>query len=401
MPYCKAKSAGDISTFSVHNGFPEGLVRGFRSGFLTDQDYNNLTQCESLDDVKLNLQESDYDQFLAASAKVTPAIIQEKAIHKMVTEFNYLKAQAQEPLVTFMEYIQYEYMIENVMLLLKGTLSGRNVEELIEQCHPLGLFSYSTMKMIPLFDASPKGYTDLYQTVLVDTPIGEYFSKYLEDVRPSGREKDSGVESAGMVRNVLEEVEIEIIKNSLMKLYLEDFYRFCSEIGGDTATVMCELLAARADRNSISITLNSFGGPLNEPHMRDKDRRRLYPAIGALYPEGTARFSDVGDEASLAQALEPYPVFREIWNVHANESTGDKSIDDAFYERDVEMLELAFEGQMHFGPFYAYIKLKEQEIRNLVWISECIVQRQRDEITKYIPLFSDYAPWKVARKGGR
>lgn len=54
-----------------------------------------------------------------------------------VVEFNFLKAQAQEPLATFMEYITYEYMIENVMMLLKGTLSGRDVNELIEQCHPM------------------------------------------------------------------------------------------------------------------------------------------------------------------------------------------------------------------------------------------------------------------------
>lgn len=29
------------------------------------------------------------------------------------------------------------------------------------------------------------------------------------------------------MRNILEEVQIEIIKNSLFKLYLEDFYRVC------------------------------------------------------------------------------------------------------------------------------------------------------------------------------
>lgn len=29
------------------------------------------------------------------------------------------------------------------------------------------------------------------------------------------------------MRNILEEVQIEIIKNSLHKIYLEDFYRVC------------------------------------------------------------------------------------------------------------------------------------------------------------------------------
>ena len=43
-----------------------------------------------------------------------------------------------------------------------------------------GLFKDSTMRLIPAFEASPKGYADLYQTVLVDTPIGPYFSQFLE-----------------------------------------------------------------------------------------------------------------------------------------------------------------------------------------------------------------------------
>ena len=47
------------------------------------------------------------------------------------------------------------------MLLLKGTLSGRDVGELIAQCHPLGKFRESTMRSIPAFENSPAGYAML------------------------------------------------------------------------------------------------------------------------------------------------------------------------------------------------------------------------------------------------
>lgn len=376
---------GGMATFNILHGFPEALVRGMRSSFLLDADYHHLTQCETLDDVKLNLTESDYSESIADMSSLTPSSLQSTAVEKLVTEFKYLRTQAIEPLSTFLDFITYEYMIENVMLLLKGTLSGRDINELIAQCHPLGMFKESTMRSIPTFESNAKGYSDLYQTVLVDTPVGPYFAMFLQE---------SADRVGGEVRNVLEEVEIEIIKSSLLKYWLEDFSNFVNTLGGETATMMGELLAVRADTNSINITLNSFGTPLNEPGMRTSDRKRLYPALGYLYPAGTQLLYDVGDEESLGRCLELFPQYSSVWNVHLG---GEKSIDDAFYERDVQMLELAFEGQMHFGVFYAYVKLKEQEIRNLVWITECILQQQKDEINKFVPVFSQHAPWRAKK----
>lgn len=293
-----------------------------------------------------------------------------------------------EPLATFLDFITYEYMIENVMLLLKGALSGRDINELIAQCHPLGMFKESTMRSIPTFENSAKGYADLYQTVLVDTPVGPYFALFLQE---------SAHHRGADARNVLEEVEIEIIKSSLIKFWLEDFTNFVEHLGGDSASIMGELLKVRADTNAINITLNSFGTPLNEPDMRTSDRKRLYPAVGHLYPVGTGLLADVQDEEELGRVLELFPQYSAIWNMHAGGS-GDKSIDDGFYERDVQMLELAFESQMHFAVFYAYVKLKEQEIRNLVWISECILQQQKDEINKFVPVFSQHSPWRLGKK---
>jgi len=374
-----------MADFNIHHGFIEALIRGMRSSFLADQDYHHITQCETLEDVKLNMTETDYADAISDLTVLTPSGLQGAAIDKLVTEFKYVRTQAVEPLATFLDFITYEYMIENIMLLLKGALSGRDINELLAQCHPLGMFKESTMRSIPTFEANAKGFADLYQTVLVDTPVGPYFAMFLQE---------SSNTLGGEVRNVIEEVEIEIIKSSLIKYWIEDFFQYVQKLGGETADIMGEILKVRADTNAINITLNSFGTTLNEPSMRSSDRKRLYPGVGHLYPAGTHMLADVSNEEELGRVLELFPQYSGIWSVHAADA--EMSIDDAFYERDVQTLELAFESQMHFGSFYAYVKLKEQEIRNLVWITECILQAQKDEINKFVPVFSSHAPWRAS-----
>lgn len=36
--------------------------------------------------------------------------------------------------------------------------------------------------------------------------------------------------------------------------------------------------------------------------------------------------------------------------------------------------------QFHYAVFFAYIRLREQEIRNLMWISECVAQNQKSRV---------------------
>ena len=54
-----AHMSGGLSTFNIADGFCEALVRGYRSGFLKDEDYAAVCGSETLEDVKLYLQETD------------------------------------------------------------------------------------------------------------------------------------------------------------------------------------------------------------------------------------------------------------------------------------------------------------------------------------------------------
>jgi V-type H+-transporting ATPase subunit d len=55
-------------------------------------------------------------------------------------------------------------------------------------------------------------------------------------------------------------------------------------------------------------------------------------------------------------------------------------LDKLLYEEEVRRCMACFEQQFHYGVFYAYMKLREQEIRNIMWVSECVAQDQKARI---------------------
>ena len=82
---------GNMANFNILHGFAEALVRGMRSSFLADADYHHMTQCETLDDVRLNLSETDYGDALADMNTLIPTGLQKVAVEKVRFGFSFCR----------------------------------------------------------------------------------------------------------------------------------------------------------------------------------------------------------------------------------------------------------------------------------------------------------------------
>lgn len=339
--------------FNIDNGFVEGIVRGYRNGLLTSNQYINLTQCDNLEDLKLQLSSTDYGNFLAnVPSPLSTSAIQENAAKKLYDEFNYIRDQAVKPLSKFMEFISYGYMIDNVILMITGTIHDRDKAEILERCHPLGWFD--TLPTLTI----ATDIQSLYQTVLVDTPLAPYFQDCLS-------------------ADDLDDLNIEIIRNKLYKAYLEDFYKFCLEQPEPCSTIMKNLLEFEADRRSINISLNSFGSDLST-----EERKSILPSFGKLYPVGVEALASTDDIEQVRSIVENVYEYKTFFD-----NVGGKALEDHFYKLEMELCRDAFTQQFTISTVWAWMKSKEQEIRNITWIAECIAQNQKDRINNYISVY--------------
>ena len=205
-------------------------------------------------DFKMALEETDYASYVMNEANpMEVSVLRTRLKEKLKDEIDYVVAQSVSPLSDFLQKMLHSYQIDNIVNIIEGLKNNIDLATLLKHADPLGYFP--ELKTIRTGDTDD--YTGLYETVLIDLPVGQYFLRFLDKLMVANNQRDSS-----MIPAILKDYTPERIKNLLKKIWIKDFHSFCTlewNIGNSTREVMDDLLKFESDCMTIQILYNSIG----------------------------------------------------------------------------------------------------------------------------------------------
>ncbi|KAL0222995.1 hypothetical protein P9112_002385 [Eukaryota sp. TZLM1-RC] len=340
--------------YNHHYGFLDAVCRGYISTLINSKQYSSLSELTSISDLRVHLSHQEYSLLKKESSSLSSSRFHSILRQHFVEQFNFIKHNASGLLAEFLEYLTIPYQINNLMTIIHAAIHNQNVDDiLIEKCHPLGIFHNLSCA------SAASSAEELYRLLLCDTKLGQYFQQCLS------------VDS-------LTDVHIELISNSMFKSYLEDFYKFAKtklkSVGGHEISKLIEF---ESDQRIINIVVHSFKTDLSHD-----ERSQLFPKCTSLHPsivKELSRATSMGDvESCLAST---------VYGSLLTNRSSNLTLEDLFYRYEMSLIKKASLLSSDFSVFYCYVRMKEQEVRNLLWVFQCILHQEFAEINRLVTIF--------------
>jgi V-type H+-transporting ATPase subunit d len=126
----------------------------------------------------------------------------------------------------------------------------------------------------------------------------------------------------------------------------------------------------------------------------------MCPTFGYLFPGLSREIHRAANIDQLRDAVKIYDEYRLLLENVPNpekreemENFTGKSLDDMVFANNVKKYSMAYEQQFHYAAFYAFLKLKEQEIKNVEYMFRAISTRT-EEFDARVRKYEDFIPFE-------
>jgi len=128
---------------NIDDAVPEAQIRALRKGFLGKDVYRSLKGNNNMGEFKIVMEETDYGSAIFEGQREDRFDVQLLRMNmkkKLMGEMQYMISQSSWPLNEFLTRMLHRYQIENVVYVIEGLKSHRQIEDLMRNADPLGDF---------------------------------------------------------------------------------------------------------------------------------------------------------------------------------------------------------------------------------------------------------------------
>ncbi|XP_029166594.1 V-type proton ATPase subunit d1-like [Nylanderia fulva] len=325
-------------------------IHGKSQVLLKESDYLALQQCDALDEVILKLQSFPYSKYLSEDMKFTKKEFTKRLTKSMIDEFTQLYLQnskEDEELCDLLGYFINHYKIQNFIYLLASKQEDPDLGRSFENIEEIGRFNeLNTLKFA-------NDMVDVYKFCVESTFLKDYYHKI-------------------HIERDIHKNDFQILHSYLLKHHIDTFYEKCKR--SSTLGYMKTILEFEGDRRIIEIVLNT----LNNSEIVNKKRAEMFPNTSSMDLGIRKKLSSCTSVDELRGVLSTHPFYRKMVTVE------DEEILNALVELEMRIYVTSFTVYNDLSCIYSYFKMKEQEVKNILWIIECILQERKEAMRSII-----------------
>lgn len=309
-------------------GYIISEINGKKEDILREEDYNALKRCDSLEEMAVKLSRA-YPNLSEGTVHTKPEF-KKKLLETLRADFDHYNDNEEGDLRLILDYYMEFHKIQNFFYLLQCKQQDPSLERGFEK---IEIGDFSALRTIK-------------------------FSKDMDDVQRYCMENSFLRKFEGKVRfeRGFGDNNFQVLQTLFFKFHIEDTYGRLS----DDMEHMREILRLEGDRQIIEITVNTLGSL----EVFGKRRVDLFPRVCSM-------------DLKTRELLSQVETYEDMKAVLSTKYEFDTDISSVLIRNELLKNYESFSLYGDISCVYSYFKIKEQEIKNILWIAECIVQNRR------------------------